>query len=250
VVLRIVVIWGLMWVLGSSGVVEAKYEVEFGIFGEVGEAKGKIERNATSYRIEVAAWPSGAAKRLTGERLERYMSEGKVVDGKLVPRRFVKWRHKGARVSKKEFVFDHGHRVVYATKSLYKNGKLLAAQRPTPLEYYAKEDLFTLYFNIFDYLPSLPAGIYRFYAVGGERRSGAVDIVIPDGDALAQMGEDLGEEGIYFGVIVHQPIFASKDGELLVVADGDGVAKRVLLKDVIMFGDIVGKLVKKRVNDR
>jgi len=240
----------LLAVAAFGAVIEASYKVEYGMFGKVGIADALYERNATDYRIEIVAEATGFAKVLSGGQKERYISVGKVIDGKLVPQRFIKSRIKRNRRSDKYFIFDHDKKVVYAKKKIYKNGKLVSEGKPTPLPYYAKDDLFTLYFNLFPTLKSLKVGRHRFHAVGGDRKDGAVDIIIPDAKMLEWMKKRLKEDGFYFVAVIHQKIFSSKDGALYVVVDEDGVAKRALLKDVIMFGDIVGKLVKKRVSDR
>ncbi len=233
-----------------SEVIEASYKIEYGVFGKVGASDALLETNATSYHIEVVGEATGFAKVLTGGRKERYISTGKVIDGRLVPEKFIKSRIRRNKRSDKYFIFDHEKKVVYAKKRVYENGKLVSDGKPNPLPYYAKDDLFTLYFNIFDQLKKLPVGSYRFHAVGGDRKDGAVDIVIPDAKTLKKLKKRLKSDGFYFIAIIHQKIFASKEGALYIVADDDGVAKKALLKDVIMFGDIVGKLVKKRVSDR
>ena len=50
-------------------------------------------------------------------------------------------------------------------------------------------------------------------------------------------------------VIINQKIFSSKRGELYINLDDDGICTSAVLKDVIFFGDIRGKLVEKKVKE-
>ena len=59
----------------------------------------------------------------------------------------------------------------------------------------------------------------------------------------------LKEDGIYLIVTIYQKIFASKEGKLYIVLNSEGIAKKAVLKDVIMFGDIVGILDKLEIRD-
>ncbi|MRI82852.1 MAG: hypothetical protein C6I00_00335 [Nitratiruptor sp.] len=226
--------------------VEALYKVRYGLFGRVGIAQAKMEQNATGYRIVVEGKATGLAGVLSGGRIERYESRGRVVDGKLVPDYFVKIRQNRNKRSVKEFFFNHAKGEVTITKRNYKKGKLVATTH-SKLPYYAPNDLLSLYFNIAPTLHTLQ-GQQRFYAVGGDRNSGAVDIIAPTGKELAKLKRLLKVDGTYLIAVIHQKIFASKEGRLYIVLDSDGIAKKALLKDVILFGDIVGKLVEKKVH--
>ena len=226
----------------------AQYKVSYGFFGKIGVADARLERNETNYSIEIVAKATGFAKVLSGSRVERYTSEGKVVDGKLVPLRFVKSRSRRNKRTDKFFEFDHAAKRVYVYKKYYKNGKFIKKTKPSVLPFYAKDDLLTLYFNIKDELPKR-RGALQFHAVGGDRKTGAVDIVIPDEKKREELKRLLKTDGFYIIAIIHQKIFASKNGELFIAMDKDGIAKKALLKDVIMFGDVVGTLVKKRVSE-
>ncbi len=245
--MRIVLIALLAIALWGKSI-EAEYKVEYGVFGRVAKSIAKLDQNQTNYKIEIVAQATGFAKVLTGNRKEIYESSGKVVNGKLVPIHFVKKRSRRGKVSIKFFDFDHGRKKVYVHKEIYKNGKLIAKSKPSALPYYAKNDLLTLYFNIIDTLRS-KSGPQLFHAVGADRKTGRVDIIIPTGKELEKLQHLLKEEGFYFIAIIHQKIFASKDGKLFIVAGKDGIAKKAVLKDVIMFGDIVGKLVRKQVRE-
>jgi len=242
--MKVVMLFVLVCSLWGKSI-EAEYRVDYGFFGKVGEAKAFFEENATSYHILTEGRTTGFAKVLSGGIVERYESRGKVVGGKLLPLEFIKSRTKRHKRSVKRFKFDYDKRIVTITKRIYKRGKLVATTHDT-LPYFASEDLLTLFFNMQKRLKNAK-GTLHFKAVGGDRKSGAVDILIPKGQERSKIKRVLKAEGFYIVVIIHQKIFSSKRGVLYIVLDDTGIAKKAMLKDVIMFGDIVGKLVSKRV---
>ncbi len=44
--------------------------------------------------------------------------------------------------------------------------------------------------------------------------------------------------------IIYQKIFESNKGELMLAVGKDGIAQKAVLKDLIMFGDLVSERVK------
>ncbi len=244
--MRIVLIALLAIALWGKSI-EAEYRVDYGVFGKVGEATGLLEQNATHYHIVTEGRTTGFAKVLSGGIVEKYESRGKVVDGKLLPLEFIKSRTKRHKRSVKSFKFDYDKKIITITKRIYKRGKLVATTHDT-LPFFATDDLLTLFFNVQKRLKSAK-GTLHLKAVGGDRKSGAVDIVIPEGKELQKIKKLLRTDGFYIIVIIHQKIFSSKNGVLYIVLDDTGIAKKAMLKDVIMFGDIVGKLVRKQVRE-
>ncbi len=244
--MRLVALLFLLCGLAFGKVIDAEYKVAWGIFSSVGRAYAHYEANATDYKIVIEGRATGLARIMSGNRQERYESSGKIVDGLLVPHKFVKIMQNSKKKRIKTFVFDHLRKKIFVTKVGYRKGKFEFKTQDI-LPYYAKDDLLTLYFNL---KRMLKPGIYRytFHAVGGDRKSGRVDIFLPQGKELAKLQRLLKAQGLYLGIVIHQKIFASKNGELFVVMGEDGVAKKGLLKDVIMYGDIVGTLVKKEMH--
>ncbi len=243
--MRIVVVLLGLCALLLAKEVEAEYKVSYGIFGSVGKSWAKMESNETNYTIEVVGKATGLAKILSNSRVEKYTSQGFVENGLFRPLLFVKTRQNSYKKDIKKFIFDYHKKRITIERHIYRNGKLIQHSfEHTP--FFAKEDILTLYFNIHHYLkPHIYS--YTFHAVGGDRHTGRIDVIMEHGERLHQLQKLLGVHGLYLTVILHQKIFASKQGELHVAIGKDGVAKKALLKDVIAFGDIVGVLVRKRV---
>jgi hypothetical protein len=118
------------------------------------------------------------------------------------------------------------------------------------IKYYTQDDILSLFFNLskkFDVLKSNQT----FYAVGGDKKDGSVDVHSPTDNRLKSINQDLNViDGKTLIVIINQKIFSSKKGELFVNIDSDSVCKSALLKDVLLFGaDIEATLIAKSKGD-
>ncbi len=243
--MRIVLVLLGFCVLLLAKEIEAEYKVSYGIFGSVGKSWAKMEANESNYTIEVVGKATGLAKILSNSRVERYTSQGFVKNGLFHPLLFIKIRQNSYKKDVKKFIFDYKKRRITIERHIYKNGKPIQHSFDR-VPFFADEDILTLYFNIRHYLKPQKY-FYTFKAVGGDRHTGRIDVIVEHGKRLRELQKLLGVHGLYLSVILHQKIFASKQGELHITIDKDGVAKKALLKDVIAFGDIVGVLVRKRI---
>ncbi|WP_187647966.1 DUF3108 domain-containing protein [Nitrosophilus labii] len=230
-----------------SQTIEAKYRVTYGILGKVGYSVATFTKNKDRYVIKVKAKATGLAKILSRGREEEYISEGVVQKGILIPKVYKKVRKNASKKSIKVYRFDHEKKRIFVHTKRYKSGKL-ESKHDEILQYYAKDDILSLYFNLKKYFINGKKHLV-FFAVGGNRKDGKVDVYLPEGKELKKLKSLFGnEKGLYMDVVIHQKIFASKEGRLHIVMDEkSGVAKKALLKDVIFFGDIVGKLDKLKI---
>ncbi len=243
--MRIIWIVSLLLLFAHGKILEAQYKVSYGIFGTVGKSFAKMLQKDGNYTISVEGRATGFAKFLSNGRVERYMSQGVVENGLLKPLIYKKIRLSYSKKDLKIYRFDYAHNTITVHREIYKKDHLVSKSEKK-LDFFAPNDILTLYFNFRKFLQKGKYR-YRFYAVGGERHSGKVDVLLPQKEELRKLRKLLRMDGMYVTVILHQKIFASKKGELHIVLDSEGIAKGALLKDVIMFGDIRAKLVKKRV---
>ncbi len=227
--------------------ISAKYRVSFGIFGELGIAYTSLHVDEKSkYKIALHAVTTGLANFLSGEREEWHISEGKVnKDGVLIPAYYKKivQRYtsiKGKVVLKKDirkYIFNHEKKELKVQKTIFRGDRKEYSQKDG--DYYAPNDLLSLFFNFKKMLPSLEVKTAsKFYAVGANKTDGRIDVIpLKDSDDLDW------KEGHLMRVIINQKIFASKNGELLLNLGDNGLCKQAVLKDVLLFGDIRGELI-------
>lgn len=245
--------------------ITAGYDVSFGFVGEIGKAEITYIYDEDDYTVYVHAWTTGMASVLSKNREEEYVSQGRIVKGVLRPDVFVKYRKNDSAEKSSVYLFDYEaqgvmllqsrEEFVNSTRFDVGTMKSVSVQNKEfshseePFEFFAKNDLLSLFFNVQKILPTLKEGdAKQFSAIGSKSPEGIIDIAVPQGklkeELLALMAD---EEAKLITIIINQDIFQSEKGELHVNFDRDYLAKDVLLKDVIMFGDIRGKRVYQHV---
>lgn len=239
--------------------IKAGYDVSFGFVGEIGKAEITYSHDEDDYSIVVHAWTTGVASVLSQNREETYISQGKLIDGVLRPDVFVKLRKTDRYAKSNVFIFDHDIKEVYSIESREDNvsgtrfdvDTMQSVKVSTtefhseeePFRFYTDNDLLSLFFNTQKLLPTLKEGESKqLSAIGSKSPNCAIDIEAPDTEKRLELQAVMSyTEGRILTIILHQDIFQSEKGELHVIFDDDGFAQNVLLKDVILFGDIRGK---------
>jgi len=223
--------------IACAKVLSATYEVSYGIFQTMGIADARFEtRDDDTYSIRIEARTTGIAKVLSNNRVETYESYGTVVNGHLIPKKFIKIRRTDSKKSTKIYTFDHKDKVVWEEN--IKSDEWEKVKN----DFYAPEDVLTLFFNVKNYLKTKKDR--TFYAIGGNKIDGRVNVQFPQGESLSKMKEKLEiEEGDFLKVILNDRIFSSANGELLINLGSDALCDKAVLEDVLFFGDIIGKRV-------
>ncbi|MBE0491430.1 MAG: DUF3108 domain-containing protein [Sulfurospirillum sp.] len=235
--------------------IEASYKVSFGIFGQIGIAKASLHvSHDGNYTINMHAKSTGLSSFLSGQRQEWYKSSGKLdTMGFLRPDTYSKVVQKNVNTSEnasnsfrlkkdtKNYTLDHKHKKVMVSQQKKLDEKIIATSNET-LEYYAQNDLLSLFFNFKDLLYDTQKPLV-LHAVGANKKDGKIEIT-PISDTKALQEEFGWSEGVYLKVTLNDKIFASEKGELLINLNDAGIAQNAVLKDVLFFGDIRGDLIK------
>ena len=235
-----ILITALMLSTLNAETIKADYKVEFGVIGEIGVANAVLTRNENSYEINVELKATGLAKTLSGGRTEQHISKGHIENGLMVSDLYQVIKSYGSKTSNKIYRFDHQKKIVTKTYKSWKNGKVNKESSET-LKYYSKDDLLTLYFNLNKKIDRTKEDKhYTFLAVGAEKQEGKAEIYIPKKSDYGEYKEMLGEsdDSWYARAIIHQKIFSSDKGELLLRIGDDGITQKAVLKDLIFFGDV------------
>ncbi|QOG12297.1 DUF3108 domain-containing protein [Arcobacter sp. FWKO B] len=219
----------------SVTILERSYSISYGIFSSLGVANAKlvVDYDKKEYIATIEANTIGLAKVLSRNRYEKYQSIGYLTDdGSFLPKEFYKLTSTNSRFRKTTYNFNHLDNIVYTTKE-YKKAKDKEATITTDiLEYYAQNDILSLFFNLKDILKNLKSKIeYDYLAVGSDKTKGIITIELLNNTTNKS---DL-------KVYLNQPIFSSPRGELDIELDNNGLCNKAVLKDVLLFGDIVAK---------
>jgi len=241
--------------------IKAGYDVSFGIIGEIGKADITYTHVGDAYTIYVHAWTTGTAAMFTQNREEDYISQGRIVEGVLRPDAFVKHRKNDNHTKSSVFIFDHENSKVSLDTTRQNNVQGTAFDIKTMknmkteterfthetemFRFFTDNDLLSLFFNTQKIFPTLNDGDSKtLAAIGSKSPNCEIDIEVPTKETRQKLQAVMTEsEGRILTIVLHQNIFQSERGELHVIFDEDGFAEDVLLKDVILFGDIRGKRI-------
>ncbi len=230
-----------------------KYKVTFGIFGKIGLAKADVHIDGEKYNIKIHAKSTGMANFLSGEREEWYQSSGTVdKNGILIPDFYQKTVQRysssmGETVLKKEtkkYLFSHDTKELHVDKVKFEDGKQINSSREAG-DYYAQNDLLSLFFNFKVMLPDLEIkSTSQFHAVGVNKTDGLIEVT-PVENIEKVKKQFKKRDGHIMNVIIKEDIFSDKeDGKLLVNLRNDGICQEALLKSVMIFGDIKGIIIE------
>jgi len=219
--------------------VSAHYDVSYGVLGKIGIAKAILNKTQKTYSIDIHLEATGLAKLLSNNRKERHLSKGHMKDGLMISDLYQVIKSYGDTVINKEYWIDHRKKKVIKKYEKYLKGKLVKKEINT-LDFYAQDDLLTLYFNLDTAIKDkTKAKRYIFKAIGAERQKGKVTLIIPSKNKIQLYKKILGSDSAWYATaIIHQKIFSSKEGRLMLGVAKDGITNKAVLKDVIFFGDI------------
>ncbi len=222
--------------------ISADYEVSYGVVGQVAKAHASLNIDNGTYRIRIKGEGVGLAKFLTQGRQEIYESTGIIKDGKFLPNLFVKHRKWGSKEERKRYFFHHDKKEVSVIKTDV-NGEKVEESRAV-LPYYADNDILTLFFNLRELIGQdlVENKKIQLYAIGANRKDGHLSVEIPDSKMEKMMKKLLKKDDNLLIVVLNQKLFASKKGEFLINVTKKGLCDSVVLKDVLMYGDLVGKM--------
>jgi len=224
--------------------ITANYNVSYGFFDTVAKAKAVIETNEDSYHIKIEAKTAGFMTTFT-ERFESFESFGEIKDGELIPKTFINYRTDGETIKKKTYQFNHQTKKVYQIYEKTKNGKKTTSDKI--MNYYAKDDLLTLFFSLKKLLNKNIAN-QKAYAMGANKKDGHLDIILPTNEKKKDFLDLFNKKkGNFIIAVIYRKIFLSSKGELIINLNDEYLCQEAVLKDVLFYGDIVGTLEKMEV---
>lgn len=234
----IIFVLALLSQIASAKVITATHEVSYGIFQTMGIADARFEtRDDNTYSIRIEARTTGIAKILSNNRIETYESYGSIINGQLVPKKYIKIRRTDSKKMTKIYTFNH------VDKMVWRENIDSDEWEKVKHDYYASEDILSLFFNVKQYMKLRQNQV--LYAIGANKNNGRIDVVFPKGREIEKLKQELEiDEGVFVKVILNDKIFSSANGELLINLDEEGLCEKAILEDVLLFGDIVGKRVR------
>jgi len=229
----------LIVVFSYSKTIVATYKAKYGWFGTIAISKAiyKIDKN-NNYKIMITVQTKGIVASMTHDLEQTYISEGKIVDNVLVPIHYIMDIKKHGDDYYRIYIFDHKNKTVL--KKRFKNGKFTKQNK----YYYAPDDILSLYWNLPVYLKE-KKDIYTFYAIGGRKNDGRVDVSFPNKDELKKLQKTFVTKGLYVKLNLYNKVFAGDKGILyLVINPNNWVTLAGMVKNVLKIGNLKGKIDK------
>jgi len=212
------------------------YKATFGIFGTVGTIKNRLTENEKTYKIETTVKLVGMAKSLLGGQKEEYISKGHMHEGMMVSDYYSMRSIKKQQTKLKEYVINHQKKQVQKRYRKWVKGTLVRDET-SYLNFYAKDDLLTLYFNMNKAITQ-KGMTYTMKAVGLEKQKGMVKVTVPKSNQTASYKKDLGISANWYAKArIVQKNFRKNSGDILLSVENDGFIKKAVIKDILMFGD-------------
>jgi hypothetical protein len=240
--------------------ITATYDVSFGIFGKIGTATTSLHTEDGRYSIKIHAKSTGFASFVSGGREEFYESAGVIQGVRLIPDHYskiVKNRvnigdpfNNNTKIAMKIytllFSFNHDEKRVMI-KKIRENG-MQKSESEEKAEFYTDNDILSLFFNFKHLFPDLNITKHIIlHAIGANKDDGKIDILPLDKKEFQGLVSGDINHLYLMKVILDDKIFASKQGELYIALDSDGICEKAVLKDVVFFGDIRGELIEKSI---
>lgn len=230
--------------MATAEILTANYNISYGIFGSFGHAKAVLKQDGQSYEISMEAMTDGIAKTLSGNRREIFKSRGFIENGVFVPNIYTHdvFRKKKGKIRHeiKVYEFNHTAREILYQKRKY-DDDLMLSKNSEILKYYTKNDLLSLFFNFKNLAPNKPK--FKLTAAGANEKDGQIDVIKPQNKILTKFSKELGN-GEIFIAFINQKIFSSERGELHLLLNEHGIAKKAILRDVLLFGDIRAEIAE------
>lgn len=216
--------------------IQLNYKGTFGIFGTVGSIHNTLRKDTKSYEINTVVKLEGLAKMLLSNQQESYVSKGHMENGLMVSDFYRMTSEKKNEKKVKTYLFDHEKHTTSKNEKVWKEGKLVEDKTET-LDFYAKDDLLTLYFNLGEAVKE-KGKTYTFHAVGLEKQKGKVYISVPNDNDAKAYKKDLGNSGEFYAkALIHQKNFKKKKGDILLAIGKDGFIQKSVIKDIVLYGD-------------
>jgi len=222
--------------------ISVNYEARFGLLGKVGAIYNTIDINNGRYTINTTLKLYGVAKMLLGNQKEHYISKGKVVDGMFLPEFYSMSTIKKHKKMLKEYHFDHKTHKLVRIKKKWRNGKLTSDEKKI-VNFYAKDDLLTLYFNMDKHIKDHKAKhSFNLMVAGLERQNGKVKITVASLKDKKKYQDELGNSASWYAKAhIVQKSFKNKSGDILLSISKDRYIQTAVIKDLVMYGDAVLK---------
>ncbi|MDA7817004.1 DUF3108 domain-containing protein [Sulfurimonas sp.] len=249
--------------LVNAGGFFSKYHVNVGMFGQVGYADLHVEVDEDKYKAHLDAVIIGVAATLTSNRVERFTSIGRIVNGKYIPDSFVKIKRNDRKSRVQNYTFNHSQKKVHLVEDKEKivsKTKFDAikfemciedvnetSRKEKTLDTYVASDSLTAFLNAREN-SNAKTKEYELLAVGAYNNKNKVTLSFLEGEEKKLAGLNFSKDTKEIYNLHVKP--ADEDDsivDLLVAFDSDGYMSEALIGEIFWIGQITASRVKHEV---
>jgi len=237
----------------------ARYDVDVSLFGKVGYINIDLKELAGSYKITLIAKTSGTAAALTADRVETYVSEGKIIDNVYIPEKFVKIKKTNHKTRIQTYHFKHDLKKINLIEEKEKlvtssefdpiSFKIIEKQKikkeikEITLERYHTDDVLSSYLNTKNSFNRQKK--YILEAVGAHNDEKDVSLYLLDDKQKAEIISHFSSDSARVCNLHVQPVDEDeKTVDVLISFDDDDNLKEAYLGDIFWIGQIIARRVE------
>ncbi len=225
--------------------IEAKYHVEYGIVGKVADINVTYFDDGKRYRIDAYVAAYGHLANLATQHLrEHHISKGRIEQGMFHTDDYEMRKHYGKFRSKTLYRANAKRKTLVRIYKLYEKGKFKYSQSKK-LPYYSTHDLLTFFLDLPKLIYHTKTGSCKqFRVIGADRKKGRVDVCLPKKNDIKKYENLLDIDSskdpslFFFFFFMYRKLYHSKQGELEIAIDRQGIVHKAVLEDVLFFGDV------------
>jgi hypothetical protein len=236
-----------------------QYDVEVGMFGKVGVADIALHEDKSSYEITLSAKLIGTAASLTGNRVETYISKGKIIEGQYIPDTFKKITTSDELNEELVYNFNHATQTVNLdTKTvetikgtsfdamsfkIIETKEVKKSSSTEVLENYVSSDILSSYLNTRKSCNALHTN-YDLVAIGARNDRNNITVSFLDSLQKADVKKSFSADiGNIYNLNVKPLDKDNTTVNILMAFDNDGLMKEAVLGDAFWIGEIRAKRV-------
>lgn len=235
-----------------------RYNVHVSLFDHVGYADVTLKEDGKNYEIKLVAYTIGVAATLLSNRVETFISKGKIINGRYIPDTFVKIKETTKKTKHLTYSFNHDKKEIKLVEETTKLVNRLRFDSNSNLTFkevketskeekiedqYMDSDSLSAYLNT-KINCNAKQKTYNLVAVGAHNDKNNVLVSYLEGkdknSAISKFSTNA--ENIYN---LHVEPFDKSDRivDVLVTFDNDGYMKEAFMGEVFWVGKITAKRV-------
>ncbi len=239
--------------------ISTRYDVNVTLFEYVGYADITFKKDAKNYEITLKATTIGMAATLLSNRVETFISRGKIINEQYVPDVFIKIKETTKQTKTQTYYFDHDKKEIKLTEEkikvvgrpsfdpstftvAYKDVKEISKQEKIEDEY-VENDSLSIYLNT-KLNCNAKNKIYNIFAIGAHNDKNSATITYMQGDYKETAKAHFIDSVDHLYNLNVEP-FNKRESivDVLVSLDNDGFMKEAFMGEVFWVGKIRAKRV-------